>query len=290
VVLKSFAKVNLFLQICNLRSDNYHNIRTIFERISLYDTITIKLRRDKKITVTSDLKCVPRDSYNLAYRGAKILQERYKVTLGADIKITKRIPVAAGLGGGSSDAASAIMGLNQMWKLGLKSEQLAHIGSSVGSDVPFFLYDCPFAEGRGRGEQIIPISGLGSTKLLHVLVVPEIKVSTPLIYKTWDKSKKARLTRAKYNVKLLLLAISQNHLLAAGRLLFNSLENITAELYPEVKRVKEAFLRCGVGSVLMSGSGPAVFGLVSSRKEALAVSRRIRKIRGSWRIFVSRTV
>lgn len=287
MVLKSYAKINLFLLVNGLRKDAFHDITTLFERISLYDTISIKLRRDKKINIISASKDIPLDSSNLALRSAKLLQDKFQVNRGADIEIIKRIPVGAGLGGGSSNAAYVLLGLNRLWKLRLSRDRLAELAAEIGSDAAFFIYGCRFALGRGRGENIEPLGTLRDLRLWHILVVPKIHVSTPLIYKGWDrlKAKKVGLTKPKYNVKILTLALINNDPVGITKALFNSLEPVTFGLYPEVKQVKERLLQLGVNSALMSGSGPAVVGITSSRKEALLLSKQLQQENSSWRVF-----
>ncbi|MDD5167070.1 MAG: 4-(cytidine 5'-diphospho)-2-C-methyl-D-erythritol kinase [Candidatus Omnitrophica bacterium] len=287
LIVNSYAKLNLFLSVLNLRPDNYHNIETIFERISLFDKITLKKRRDNKIRIISSSAGLPKDSSNLAYRSAKLIKDKFGIDSGVDIAIIKRIPIGAGLGGGSSDAAGVLTGLNKLWGLGLKQKELIQLAAKIGSDVPFFIYGVSFAQGLGRGEKIKPLKALGNTKLWHLLVVPKIKVSTPLIYKKWDEY--LRLTKPSYGVRILPLALKKKDVSLTGRSLFNSLEEITARLYPEVGCIREKLVNLGLKAVLMSGSGPAVFGIVASRREAEALRNRLKKEFGSWQVFVVRT-
>lgn len=296
MLLHSYAKLNLYLEVQRLRKDRYHNIKTVFERIDLCDKIILRPRQDKKINLICNFPGVPSGESNLAYRSAKLLQDTFNIDKGVDIKIVKHIPPAAGLGGGSSNAATVLMGLNKLWKLSLSRNKLLQLARKIGSDVPFFIYNCPFAEGRGRGDRIKPLRTIMNLRLWHILVVPKFKVSTPLIYKKWDKYskafklalEKAGLTGAKYNVKMLILALRKSTLSLLGEALFNSLEQVSALLYPEIREIKEKLIQMGVKSILMSGSGPAIFGLVSSRKEALSLSRQL-KNNSSWQVFVSRT-
>jgi 4-diphosphocytidyl-2-C-methyl-D-erythritol kinase len=304
--LNSYAKLNLYLEVLKKRKDNYHNLKTLFARIDLADKIIIKSRQDKKISIACNLPDVSGDNANLAYRSAKILQEACNIDRGADIRIIKRIPVAAGLGGGSSNAATVLLGLNKLWKLDLSKSRLANFARRIGCDVPFFIYDIPFAKGSSRGDKIEPLESLKETKLWHILVVPEIKVSTPLIYKKWDTYsafdpafpvhkkqgavEKAGLTRPKYSVNILISALRKKDLSLAGAVLFNSLERITTKLYPQISRIKRRLMRLGVKSILMSGSGPAIFGIVSSRKEALSLCKQLKEENNFLRVFVTRTI
>jgi 4-diphosphocytidyl-2-C-methyl-D-erythritol kinase len=295
--LHSYAKLNLYLEVLKQRKDNYHNIKTIFERIDLCDKIILKPRPDKKINFTCNLPGVPTGHSNLAYRSAKLLQDTFNIDKGADIKIIKRIPVAAGLGGGSGNAATVLIGLNELWKLKLSRNKLLQLARKIGSDVSFFIYNCSFAKGEARGDRIKPLRVFSNLRLWHILVVPKFRVSTPRIYKKWDKDNKtfkltverAGLTRPKYNVKILILALRKNNFFLLGDALFNSLEQVTTKLYPQITRIREKLIQMGVKSILMSGSGPAIFGVVSSRKEALSLCRQLKRNGSFGKVFVTRT-
>jgi len=286
--LKSFAKVNLFLKVLRKRSDGYHSLKTIFERINLTDSIALKNRRDNLIRVKCSDKTLPCGEANLCFRAAKLLRDKFFPSGGVDIRITKRIPVGAGLGGGSGNAAAVLSGLNKLWGLKLSRVKLAKLAARIGSDAAFFIYDLPFAMGSGRGERVKPLDNLRKSRLWHLLVVPKIHVSTPLIYENWDNF--TGLTKPHCDVKILLLALAKKGLPLKPGLLFNSLEQVTIRLYPEVKRVKYALSKLGLNSVLMSGSGPAVFAITSSAKEALRLAGIIRKSHKSWRVFAVSTV
>ncbi len=290
LILRSYAKLNLHLEVLLKRPDHYHNIKTLFERISLSDSILIKPRQDTRIRILCSSPRVPKGRDNLCYRSAKLLQEEFHIESGLDIRITKNIPVGAGLGGGSSNAASVLLGLNRLWKLGLSQERLAGLARQIGCDIPFFIYETPFALGEGRGDLIKPQGALKHLLLWHILVVPRLHVSTPLIYKKWDIcSRKAGLTKTQLNVNILLSALKKKKSGPFNRPLGNSLEPVTLRLYPEVSRVKEQLAAGGARSILMSGSGPAVFGIVSSRKEAVFLGSKLKKKNRSWRVFVTRT-
>ena len=311
LALNSYAKLNLFLEVVNKRKDNYHNLRTIFERIDLKDTIILKPRQDKKINIICKNPDVPKDTSNLCYRSAILLQEIFNIDRGLDIKIMKRIPVGAGLGGGSSNAATLLMGLNKLWKLNLSRKKLAEIAKRIGCDVPFFIYETPFAVASGRGDEIIPLNLPEHVHLWQVLIVPKIAVSTLFIYKKWDRDsgltpapsctengnrKSIRgLTMPRFDVKLLTPleslteALKKNNLSLINELLFNSLEPITLKYFPQLQGIKEKLKELGLKTILMSGSGPAVFAVVSSRKEALTLGRKVKEKDRSLQVFVTRT-
>jgi 4-diphosphocytidyl-2-C-methyl-D-erythritol kinase len=305
--LDSFAKINLYLSVRGKRRDNYHGITTVFERISLKDTITFQPRKDSLIKISANDKKLACDKTNFVWQAVELLRNKFKISRGLDIRIIKRVPLGSGMGGGSSNAASVLAGLNRFWKLGLSVEELAKIGAKIGSDVPFFIYDRPFALGRGRGEKITVLRSLSKVNLWHVIVVPGINVSTALIYRKWDESGRAGhrglnkpgfkggnnyfrgLTTDEYNVKLISLALKKSDLFLLNKAISNSLEPVTETLFPQVRRVKNKLRAHGAQLIMMSGSGPAVFGIVSSKKEAVLLSGRIRKENPFWRVFVAKT-
>ena len=296
LTLKSYAKLNLYLKVLKLRKDNYHNLSTVFERISLFDTITLTSRKDNSIRIISAQSSIPKDRTNLAYKSAKLLQDAFGIAQGLDIRITKRIPVGAGMGGGSSNAASVLLGLNRLWRLGLTQAQLIALARKLGSDVPFFVCNTSFAHGRGRGDKITPLTNPAFKRLWHVLAVPRINVPTPFVYKNWDelkllKNTSVRLTIPRFDVTLLLLALKKHDVALLSNAVYNSLEQVTFVLHPELMNIKKALVQQpGISSVLMSGSGPTVFGIASSRARALAAEKKLKAAKKGWRIFVARTI
>lgn len=292
--IQSYAKLNLFLEVKSKRKDGFHPLVTLFEKIDLSDTIILRPRVDGAIKIICAHPGVPSDKRNLCFRSAELLKKACRVKEGVTIKIVKRIPVGAGLGGGSSNAAAALEGLNRLWKLNLSMPILRSLSKQIGSDVAFFTHRNSFALGVGRGDIIQELNSLKDIRLWHILVVPKIRVLTHRVYQKWDyfsriKNKNVRLTKPKYDVRLLTSSLRRKAGVCAGEYLYNGLEPVTTYLYPEVRRVKEKLSQMGVKSILMSGSGPAVFGIVSSKKEALALSAQLQRERHSWRVFVTRT-
>ena len=298
LTLNSYAKLNLYLEVLNRRADKFHNIKTLFEKIDLADRITLKNRKSPGIRVVSNSPHLPKDqTKNLAYRAARLVIDCYAPGRGVDITINKRIPVGAGLGGGSSNAAAVLLGLNRLWGLGLSRAKLFKLSDKLGSDVTFFIHKSAFGLGISRGERIKELKSLQDTRLWHLLVVPRIHVSTPSIYKCWDKLKKsaktakiAALTRPEYDVKILILAIKNKDLSLAGPAMFNSLQQVTVKAYPAVGRIIEALVKLGFGAVLMSGSGPAVFAILPSQKEAATLARIIKARHKDCSVFITRTL
>jgi 4-diphosphocytidyl-2-C-methyl-D-erythritol kinase len=286
--IHAHAKLNLYLKVLRKRKDGYHAIQTLFERIDLHDTLWLQSLPEKRIILTTDSNELSSDVSNLVYRSALLLQEKLHINKGVKIKLAKRIPIGSGMGGGSSDAASTLVGLNKLWKLKLSPKELMSFASALGSDVAFFIQNEPFALGEGRGEKITPLTALRQAALWHVLAVPRINVSTRLVYQNWDAL--SELTRGQSGVTLLLSALKNSDAGLLSHSLYNSLESVTMQLYPQVARVKLCLARLGVEAILMSGSGATVFGIVSSRKDALKVCRQLKSAHPQWRIFAVKTI
>jgi len=189
ISVKAPAKLNLFLLVLNKRPDGYHSINTLFERIDLCDNITITRRSDSNILVSSRSSQVAKGRANLAYKSAQALRKRFSIKEGINIYIEKNIPIGAGLGGGSSDAAATILALNRMWKLKLGKFELTKIAGQIGSDVPFFIQDSRFCFAKGRGERLEQLKV--GIKLWHILVVPKVCLSTKRVYDRFDSLQKA---------------------------------------------------------------------------------------------------
>ncbi len=267
--VKAPAKINLTLDVLYKREDNYHEVEMVMTTIDLADRIGLSLRQDGKIVLSSTDQFVPTDQRNFAYQAARLLQQRFKISAGVTIKIEKEIPIAAGLAGGSTDAAATLRGLNVLWQLNLTLDELADIGAEIGSDVPFCVYGGT-AHATGRGEQIREISAPPTCWV--VLAKPKVGVSTADIYGGLN------LTQVKHpNTQEMLQAIEQCDYKAMCRELGNVLEDVTLKLHPEVVKIKSLMERSGADAVLMSGSGPTVFGLVDSE---IRVSRIVNALRG----------
>ncbi|MBT2668214.1 MULTISPECIES: 4-(cytidine 5'-diphospho)-2-C-methyl-D-erythritol kinase [Bacillales] len=251
---KAPAKINLALDVLFKRPDGYHEVEMIMTTVDLADRIELKEIKGNHIQILSHNRFVPDDHRNLAYQAAFILKERFGIKKGVSITIEKNIPVAAGLAGGSSDAAATLRGLNRLWKLGLSMDELAEIGAEIGSDVSFCVYGGT-ALARGRGEKITHLPA--PPKCWVILAKPTIGVSTADIYKRLQTSKMEHP-----DVPGMISAIMENNYHDVCEGLGNVLEQVTLQLYPEVANIKDQMKTFGADSVLMSGSGPTVFGLV----------------------------
>lgn len=252
---KAPAKINLTLDVLGKRPDGYHEVEMIMTTVDLYDRLTIEGARGGKILIKSSDRYVPDDRRNLVYQAADLLRRRMGIRDGVTFTLDKRIPVAAGLAGGSSDAAAALRGLNRFWKLGLSLDELAEIGAEIGSDVPFCVYGgTAFATGRGERIRHLP----APPNCWVILAKPDIGVSTADVYGKFD------LSRASHpDIVAMEAALQDRDYEGVCRNLGNVLEPVTMEMHREVAMLKDGMERFGADAVLMSGSGPTVFGLVS---------------------------
>ncbi|MDP3790365.1 MAG: 4-(cytidine 5'-diphospho)-2-C-methyl-D-erythritol kinase [Candidatus Omnitrophota bacterium] len=291
IELNSPAKINLFLDVFGKRSDGYHDIITIFEKIDLCDTIRLEGLPSDEIRITSGNKELPLDETNLAYKAAMILKDTYNVPAGVSIHIDKKIPIAAGLGGGSSNAATALKGLNKLWKLGLGNNTLAGIGNKLGADVPFFIFNYPFAVGVGKGDEISPIKS--TLEMWHLIISPPAKVLTKDVYDVY-KETSLNLTEHRPDVKMMVHAIRKGDLGSIKNSLHNALEPIVNKKVAYISKVKDFVKKMGFNAVNVTGSGPTIFVLTNDRKEAEGLKKKVReyfeeKANNGWGIFVVKT-
>ncbi|MBO7748064.1 4-(cytidine 5'-diphospho)-2-C-methyl-D-erythritol kinase [Paenibacillus sp. MWE-103] len=267
---KAPAKINLLLDVLRKREDGFHEVEMIMTMVDLADRLEMEELHSDSIIISSQAGYIPLDEKNLAFQAARLIKDRYNVRKGVYIHLDKNIPVAAGLAGGSSDAAATLRGLNRLWELGISEEELCTLGAELGSDVPFCVTGGT-AIARGRGEQLERIDN--PPQCWVILAKPPINVSTADVYG------KLRASELKHHpsTKDMLEAIESGSFADVCAHLGNVLEDVTLKLHPEVLQLKDIMQRLGADGVLMSGSGPTVFGLVS--KEA-KVSRIYNGLRG----------
>ncbi|WP_338471269.1 4-(cytidine 5'-diphospho)-2-C-methyl-D-erythritol kinase [Niallia sp. XMNu-256] len=254
LLVKAPAKINLSLDVLHKRPDGYHEVEMIMTTIDLADRLELTLLDRDEIYIVSHNRFVPDDQRNLAYQAALLLKKRYAVKKGVVIRIEKTIPVAAGLAGGSSDAAATLRGLNKLWNLHLSMDELARIGAEIGSDVSFCVYGGT-ALAKGRGEKIKHLPAPPTCWV--ILAKPYIGVSTADVYRRLDLSK---IEHPQTNQ--MIQALEKADFNGVCKNLGNVLEDVTLKVHPEVALIKEQMKRFGADAVLMSGSGPTVFGLV----------------------------
>jgi len=280
VTITAPAKVNFYLRVLRKRPDGYHDLDSFMQALELSDTVTVS-RAGSGIEVSCDRGDVPAGPGNIAYRAAESLLGLAGEGAGVRIHIEKRIPVAAGLGGGSSDAAAVLRGMNILFGLGLTDALLREAGRPLGADVPFFL-SWPSARAEGVGEVLTATLPPEETWL--VLVNPGFSVSTAWVY----GNLKLVLTNISNSIRL---PASEGQAYGAGLLalcLDNDLERVTAERYPEINEIKGQLISEGAKGALMSGSGPTVFGVFADRAVAEAACKRIS--RPGWTVLTTRTI
>jgi 4-diphosphocytidyl-2-C-methyl-D-erythritol kinase len=270
--------VNLALEVLNKRSDGYHEIATVMQAVDLSDRLTLDDADVMEVHTTSP--GVPTDERNLALRAALALRESAGVRRGVRIALDKRIPVAAGLGGGSSDAAAVLIGLNRLWSLRWPVARLAEVATRLGMDVPFFLRG-GVAMATGRGEHVRRVAG-GTLAL--VLVNPKFPASTAEMY--------GRVTPAMYTdggrTRAVVTALTSRRPVRVAASLYNGLESAAEAAYPQIARMRAALMAAGALGALMSGSGPTVFGVARSYEQARQI--RARLTRASWDCWAVRTL
>jgi len=258
------AKINIGLLVKNKLPSGYHNIETIMVPIKLFDTLIIK-KKDKGINFKTDTTKLPSGRDNLVIRAVKLFFDKTKIKGGTDIFLEKRIPIGAGLGGGSSDAAQTLLGLNQLFGNPLQIEQLREMAIKIGMDVPFFLYQKP-CYATGRGEILQPIK---IPKLHFVLYTPNYGISTRWAYQEQLKTQNSKLktneglTGSEFSLKILLKKLIDNDLRNINALITNSFESLVFSKHPELLMIKNKFLAYGSYMASLSGSGSSVFGLVN---------------------------
>ncbi|BCS53141.1 4-(cytidine 5'-diphospho)-2-C-methyl-D-erythritol kinase [Geobacter sp. SVR] len=263
------AKINYLLDVIRRRPDGYHDLRMVMQRINLCDRIEITLNDTAELVVTCGKNGVPDGPGNIAWKAARTLLDLAGTGQGASITIAKNIPVAAGLGGGSSDAASVLMGMNQLLELGLSDRRLMEIGVTLGADVPFFVFK-QTALAEGIGEQLRAMPTMPPAWV--VLVNPGVHVSTAWVYQN------LQLTNRRQLAKLPEFFSSIEDVCA---ILSNDLEDVTIPSFPVIEEIKTTLLRMGALGAMMSGSGPTVFGLFRDQSTAEAACATLSE-RGDW--------
>jgi len=273
--IRAPAKINLFLKVTGKRPDNYHELCTLMCPISLYDTITLTFGAKKTLTFCSHPD-VPDGETNLAHRAAAAFLESIDCSEGVRISVEKKIPVAAGLGGGSSDAASVLLAMNRYYGNPLSQDRLIETGCRIGADVPFFIFQKP-ALATGIGEKLESVAGLTPYRVL--LVNPGFKVSTAEIFKNYNLT----LTNRE---KVLKKSLFIDSVFDISRDLCNDLETVTGSRFPEIFSIKSLLLRHGAKGAAMSGSGPTVFGLFTDRTAAEIAVDAFRADQPRWQVFL----
>jgi 4-diphosphocytidyl-2-C-methyl-D-erythritol kinase len=266
--LESPAKVNLNLEILKKREDDYHEIRTLLQKISLHDTLHFSLKKGKRISITTNHPHLPVGKGNLVYQAVQSILERSDYRNGIHINIEKRIPLGAGLGGGSSNAATTLKALNQLLKINLRTKELMEIGLGIGADLPFFFLEGA-AIGSGIGERLKKIE---LPTFWYVLIYPNFEVSTHWAYQNFV------LTKVTFHFNIHQFLKNPKEI---SNILWNDLEEVVSLKYPQIKVMKEILTSAGALGASMTGSGPTVFGVFIEKEKALNAYKKVKKrVRG----------
>lgn len=279
IVLKSYGKINLGLDVLRRRPDGYHEVRMIMQMVGLYDVLTMEKITEDKISMSCNLSFLPTDDKNLVYRAAALIKEKYRIRSGVKIDLKKRIPVAAGMAGGSSNCAAALKGMNQLFDLGLSNEELCEIGVTLGADVPYCVWGGT-ALAEGIGEKITRIAPMPECYIL--IAKPGISVSTAFVYKNLklDQLKKHP------DIDGMIECLKQKNLEGICTRLENVLETVTIPEYPMIQGIKEHLMKQGAMGTLMSGSGPTIFGIFLDKKTAVCALESLRSIKDIKQAYV----
>ena len=269
--LKAYGKINLGLDVLRRRDDGYHEVRMIMQTVGIYDRIDLIYKETPGITVETNLYYLPDNENNLVYKAAKLLMDEFHVQKGVHIRLRKYIPVAAGMAGGSSDAAAVLFGVNKMFSLGLTTEQLMDRGVKIGADVPYCVMRGT-ALSEGIGEILTPLPVPPQCQVL--IAKPGISVSTKFVYENLH----ANELRPEQHPDIdgMMEAIKQKDLFGIADRFGNVLENVTIPAYPVIQEIKDLMLEQGAIGALMSGSGPTVFGLFTNPKAAAKAHEEMR--------------
>ena len=271
IKLKSRAKINLSIDVLGKREDGYHLVEMIMQTIDLYDVIKIIELSSDDIILKSNSSDIPLDDNNIVYKAINLLKNKFNINKGIEIFIQKNIPIAAGMAGGSSNAAAVLVGLNKLWGLNLSELDLQKLGFKLGVDVPFCISG-KAALAQGVGEELSFIKGL--PKDISILICkPEIFVSTKDVYKCLDLNN----IQNRPDNKKLLEDLRQENIQSLAKNMVNVLESVTSIHYREIKEIEKVMMENGALGSMMSGSGPTVFGLYKNREDALKSEKELLK-------------
>ena len=267
--LKSRAKINLSIDVLGKRQDGYHMVEMIMQTIDLYDNLKITQIEEDSIKIKSDSQDIPLNQDNIVYKAANILKEKFNIKKGVEISIQKNIPVAAGMAGGSSNAAAVLVGLNRIWDLGLTQLELKEISLQLGADVPFCITGGSVLA-QGIGEELTDIYGLN--EYIHILICkPNIFVSTKEVYQSLDMKE---IKKRPDNQKLI-DALQVNDVKYVSENMVNVLEEVTSSKYNEINQIERIIMDNKALGSMMSGSGPTVFGLFDNKEYAIRAKEEL---------------
>ena len=278
--LQAFAKINLGLDVLGKREDGYHEVRMIMQTIRMYDQLDMRKSVEPGIHLTTNKKYIPVDENNLVWRAAKMMMDTCGIIEGVSIHLHKVIPVAAGMAGGSSDAAAALVGMNRMFHCGLSKEKLMELGVQIGADVPYcVLRGTALAEGIGEKLTVLP----PMPDCWILIGKPGISVSTKYVYTTLDLN----TDTVHPDIDGMKKALEDGNLYGITERMGNVLQDVTIPAYPEVERIKEQMKALGAVNAMMSGSGPTVFGIFDNEEKAQKACQKLRESGSCQQVFLT---
>ncbi len=279
IIRKAYAKINLGLDVVRRLENGYHEVRMIMQTVGICDVLTFE-KISKGIVVTTDNGELPTDENNLIYRAAKLMMEKYHIEEGVRIHLEKHIPIAAGMAGGSTDAAAAFIGMNELFACGADEEALRQLGVKVGADVPYCIMGGT-ALAEGIGEKLTKLPAPPPCVLL--IAKPDINVSTKYVYEHLD----AEGVEHHPDIDGMIQAIQDKDLSGIVDRLENVLENVTVKKYPVIQEIKDVMLKTGAQGSLMSGSGPTVFGIFTEEEKAKAALKQLQERQLAKQLFIT---
>jgi len=270
---RAYGKINLSLDVLGRRANGYHDVSMVMQTVDLYDVITLRKLSDRdEIILTTDVDNIPLNEGNIVYKAIKLIKEEYGIDIGVSADIKKHLPVAAGMGGGSADAAAALRGMNTLFELGLKSERLEELGVRLGADVPFLIKG-GIALAEGIGEKLTALPAFPECSL--VIVKPNVSVSTKEVYEAFDS-----LTEVVHpDIKKLTGSLGKEDLRYIVKLLGNVLEDVTIKKHGIIDEIKRSLLENGAVFSMMTGSGPTVFGIFENKEKAVMAGERLSEMK-----------
>ena len=271
IELKSRAKINLSIDVLGKREDGYHLVEMIMQTIDLYDIIKIKALETEEIIINSNTLDIPLNENNIVYKAIELIRENFSIKRGVEVFIEKNIPIAAGMAGGSSNAAAVLVGLNKLWNLNLSNEELKELGFKLGADVPFCI-EGKTALAQGVGEELTYIKGL-SDDISILVCKPELFVSTKEVYEGLDLKNIKNRPDNKYLIKCL----ENNDIESLSKNMVNVLETVTSKKHTEINDIEKIMNENNALGSMMSGSGPTVFGIYKNEEDALRGKRELLK-------------
>ena len=278
--LQAFAKINLGLDVLGKREDGYHEVRMIMQTISMYDQLDMRKSVEPGIHLTTNKKYIPVDENNLVWRAAKLMMDTCGIMEGVSIHLHKVIPVAAGMAGGSSDAAATLVGMNRLFHCGLSKEKLMELGVQIGADVPYcVLRGTALAEGIGEKLTVLP----PMPDCWILIGKPGISVSTKYVYTTLDLN----TDTVHPDIDGMKKALEDGNLYGITERMGNVLQDVTIPAYPEVERIKEQMKALGAVNAMMSGSGPTVFGIFDNEEKAQEACQKLRESGSCQQVFLT---